>query len=73
MQVDGFPVGVIAGVEGAPVGVELVGEDELVFGGAVGEGGARAGPVGSVFVDETEVADAGYLRNGVECLVGQKN
>lgn len=61
MQVDGFPVRVVAGVERASVGVEFVGEDEGVFGAAVGEGEAGAGPVGGVVVDETEVADAGDL------------
>lgn len=61
VQVDGFPVRVVARVEGAAVGVEFVGEDEGVFGAAVGEGEAGAGPVGGVVVDETEVADAGDL------------
>lgn len=40
VQVDGGPVWVVAWVERPAVGVELVGEDEGVFGLAIGEGGA---------------------------------
>ena len=62
VEVDGLPVRVVARVERAAVGVELVGEDELEGVGRVGERDACLGVVGGLDVDEAPVArNAGDL------------
>jgi hypothetical protein len=55
VQVNCFPIGVVARVETAPVNVELVAEDEVPL-GAVLERGPSVGFFGRVGVDETKVA-----------------
>lgn len=56
MQINRFPVWVIARIKRAPLGVELVAKHKIPFGSVV-DGGARVGLGRSVFVDQPKAAN----------------
>ena len=62
VQVHGFPIRVIIGIECAPIYIELVGKDESILRLTVGERGTGIGPFRRVGVDQRrEARDIGDL------------